>query len=107
MRQLADQFPGFKLETLFGEQGWGAAATRDDVRMEGGRRNNLFSRLEMIIRPPNEYRVLELAGKATIHNREVFKRSHYEKLADVDPASFGTLVDAWTLEYAEIYAARG
>jgi hypothetical protein len=106
VRSLADQFPGFRVETLFGEKGWGAAASRDDLKLRRGDRDSLFSRLEMLIRPPGEYPVLELIAKATIQNREMFNRSHYERLDEVDPASFRDRVDLWTLEYAELYAAR-
>ena len=107
LRQLGDQFPGFQMETVFGEKGWGAAISRDNIRMRRGQRANLFSRLEMIIRPPNEYHVLELVAKATIHNREVFNRSYFERLDEVDATSFRERVDIWALEYAEIFAARG
>jgi hypothetical protein len=107
LRQVADQFPGFRIETLYGEKGWGAAASRDDIRVHSGRRDNLFSRLEMVIRPPNEYHVLELAAKATVGNREVFNRSQYQRLTEVDLTTFHEMVDNWSLEFAEIYAAKG
>jgi len=107
LRQLADRFPGFRAETIFGEKGWGAAVSRDDLKLRRGARDNLFTRLEMIIRPPNQYHVLELAAKATIQNREMFNRSHYERLDEVDVARFREMVDLWTLEFAELYAARG
>jgi hypothetical protein len=107
LRQLADRFPGFRFETLVGEVGWGAAVSRDDVRIRRSRgRTNLFSRLEMAIRPANSYHVLDLAGKATIHNREIFNRSHFERLSEVDLKSFEELIDLWVLEYAELYAAK-
>jgi hypothetical protein len=106
LHQLADRFPGFQFETIVGERGWGAAIRRDDLRFEEGHRSSLFSRLEMLIRPFSEYRVLELAGKATAHNREVFNRSHYQPLPEVDPNTFSELIDNWLLEYAELYAAR-
>ena len=35
VRQLPNHFPGFKLETIFGESGWGAAVSRDDVAGAG------------------------------------------------------------------------
>ena len=37
--QVADHFPGFRQESLFGEIGWGAACYRDDLLIEGGRRS--------------------------------------------------------------------
>src|SRR5438876_91327 len=49
--ELPRHFPGFRLETLYGDRGWGAGATRDDLVLEGGRRVEYFSRLEMTVRP--------------------------------------------------------
>ncbi len=106
LRQVADQFPGFRFETLYGEKGWGAGISRDDLRVRAKRRTSLFSRLEMVIRPPNQYQVLELAAKGTVHNREVFNRSQYQKLTEVDLTTFHEWVDNWSLEFAELYAAK-
>jgi hypothetical protein len=107
VRQLAEQFPGFRFETIVGEAGWGAAVGRDDVRIVPGKgRRNHFSRLEMAVRPANEYHVLDLAGKATVNNREVFNRSHFERLSDVDLTSFEEMIDHWVLEFAQLYAAK-
>ena len=106
VRQLPSHFPGFQFETIYGERGWGAAANRDDTEFaRGGRRTNLFSRLEMTIRPFSKAHVLDLAAKGTVRNKEVFNRHHYEKLEEVDPDSFAELIDLWVLEYAEMYAA--
>jgi hypothetical protein len=70
LRRLPDHFPGFRYETLVGDRGWGAAVSRDDLGLpSGGRRQNLFSRLEMTVRPMSSYHVLELAAKATIRNK--------------------------------------
>jgi hypothetical protein len=107
LKQLADQFPGFRFETLVNEKGWGGAISRDDIRLRSpGRRNTYFSRLEMLIRPATSYHVLDLAAKATIRNKEIFHRSHFQELAEVDLTSFTELIDLWTLEYAELYAAK-
>ena len=105
IKRLSQHFPGFQHETLFGEKGWGAACYRDDTRLEGGRRNNDYSRLEMVIRPFASYHVLDLAGKGTVRNKEIFNRSHYKELDDVDVEEFRSLIDAWILEYAELYAS--
>jgi hypothetical protein len=106
LRPLPNHFPGFQFETVFGERGWGAACSRDDMATgPGGRRANLFSRLEMTIRPYSSLHVVELAAKGTIRNREVFTRNHFEELRDVDPETFLHLIDVWVLEYAELYAA--
>jgi hypothetical protein len=105
--QLPDHFPGFRVETIFGEKGWGAACSRDDFTVQQGRkRASRFSRMEMTIRPFSTLFVLELAAKATIRNKEVFNRTHFEKLDDVDPDTFSNYIDVWMLEFAELYAAR-
>ncbi len=105
--QLVDRFPGFRFETIVDERGWGAAISREDLRLQAGRRDRCFSRLEMVVRPVSASFVLELAAKATVCNRELFRRSHYERLSEVAPAAFDEMVDLWTLEYAERYAAEG
>ncbi|NND97336.1 MAG: hypothetical protein HKN47_08420 [Pirellulaceae bacterium] len=104
--RVADHFPGFRQESLFGEVGWGAACYRDDLQIEAGRRRNLFSRLEMMIRPYSDLRVLDLKGKGTVANRELFNRSHFIPVGEADPEEFERLIDAWAIEYAEMYAAK-
>jgi hypothetical protein len=107
LRQLVDRFPGFRFESIVDERGWGAAISRDDIKLQaGGGRDNLYSRLEMLIRPASSYHVLDLAAKATIHNKELLNRSHFQRLTEVDLASFTGMIDLWVLEYAELYAAR-
>jgi hypothetical protein len=106
IESLPHHFPGFQYETIFGESGWGAGASRDDVGTEGGRRKNFYSRLEMTIRPFTSLHVLELVAKGTVRNKELFNRTHFEKLDDADPDTFRELIDVWTLEYAELFAAR-
>ncbi len=106
LKTVPAHFPGFDYQTVFGERGWGASCSRDDIRMSGGRRNNDYSRLEMTIRPFSEYHVVDLATKGTIRNKEVFSRNHFEKIEDVDDAKFIELIDLWVLEYAELYAAK-
>src|SRR5215207_2382902 len=49
--EMTDNFPGFRLETVVDERGWGAAVSRDDIRMEGGRRGTYFSRLQLVVGP--------------------------------------------------------
>ena len=51
LRELADNFPGFRVETIVDENGWGAVAKRDDVGLAGGRRDNFFSRLQIVVSP--------------------------------------------------------
>lgn len=106
VRQMPQHFPGFRVETLFGERGWGAACSRDDFGQNRGTgRANFFSRLELSVRPYSRLHVLELTAKATVRNKEIFHRTHFQELCDVDPDSFTELVDAWALEFAELYAA--
>ena len=106
IHQVADHFPGFREESLFGEVGWGAACYRDDLKITGGRRENQYSRLEMMIRPLGDAKVLDLKGKGTVMNRELFNRSYYMPIADVDADEFEQLIDTWSIEYAEQYAAK-
>jgi hypothetical protein len=107
LRQLPDHFPGFSFETIVSDRGWGGGVSRDDIHLSSdGHRENFFSRLEMTIRPFSSYHVLELAAKGTIRNKEVYNRSHYQRLTEVDPTSFRDMIDLWILEYAELYAAK-
>jgi len=106
VRQLARHFPGFRHEPVVGASGWGAAIARDDFSLIGGKRSNLFSRLEVAVKPFSPSHVLELTAKGTIRNKEVFNRSQYQLLPHADIASFRELADRWVLEYAELYAAK-
>ena len=105
VKQLPQHFPGFRFEPMLGDRGWGAAISRDDLSLVGGRRANLFSRLEVVVRPFSALHVLELAAKGTIRNKEIYNRSQYQSLAHVDLATFRELIDRWILEFAELYAA--
>jgi hypothetical protein len=102
---MTDNFPGFRMETVVDESGWGAAVSRDDIRMEGGRRGTFFSRLQLVVGPYNTYHVLDIAAKGTVRNKEVLTRTHYQQLADVDLQSFRELLEQWVLDYAELYSA--
>ncbi len=106
VQKVSDHFPGFQQESLFGEVGWGSACFRDDLRISAGRRTNQYSRLEMVIRPFSDLHVLDLKGKGTVMNRELFNRSFYIPVAEVDVAEFEQLIDTWAIEYAEMYAAK-
>lgn len=106
LKALPLHFPGFQTETLFGELGWGAACSRDDLRLRAGVRSSSYSRLELAIRPLSAANVLELTGKGAINNKEVFSRTYFERLDEVDEQKFRSLIDAWVLEYAEIYASK-
>jgi hypothetical protein len=107
LKKVPQYIPGFRLEPVVSDRGWGAAISRDDFRVRrGDGLSNYFSRLEMVIRPVSQAFVLEMVAKGTIRNKEVFSRSHYQALSDVDVASFTELIDHWVLEYAELFAAR-
>lgn len=106
VKRLPTFFPGFQYETMYGDRGWGGACFRDDLRISRGARSSDYSRLEVTIRPYSSLHVLDLAAKGTIHNKEVFNRNFFEELETADEKKFRDLVDAWVLEYAELYAAR-
>ena len=107
LAKMADRMPGFAHENVVSDRGWGAAIRRDDLSMDGRRtRENLFSRLEIVVRPPSTYHVLDLSAKGIVRNKEVFQRDHYRKLGDVEPEAFRQLVQQWALEYAELYTAQ-
>ncbi len=106
LKKLPSHFPGFQYETLFGDRGWGGACSRDDLRFSGGSRSSDYSRLEVAVRPYNpQSHVVELIAKGTVRNKEAFNRNYYEKLGESEIARFCQLVDAWILEFAEIFAA--
>lgn len=107
LKQLAENFPGFRFETVVDDTGWGAAVSRDDLHLQSGKRQNLFSRLTMTISPYSNYHVLDLKAKGTVRNQENFVRNHYELLQDADLDSFSQLIEQWTLDYAEQFAASG
>ena len=104
LKQLAENFPGFSYEVI-ADSRWGAAVRRDDLSLNRGKRETHFSRLELAVSPHNQYHVLELVAKGTVRNKENFSRNHYQLLKDVDLDTFTGLVEQWTLDYAEHYAA--
>jgi hypothetical protein len=107
LRALPSHFPGFQFQSVVSDRGWGAAISRDDADFGPGRtRSSVYSRLEMLVRPYSTAHVLELAARGTIRNKEVYNRTHYQMLAEVDLERFFELIDVWVLEYAELYAAR-
>jgi len=106
LKRLPNYFPGFQYETMYGDRGWGGACSRDDLVISRGSRTTNYSRLEVTIRPYTSLHVLDLAAKGTIRNREVFNRNYFEELATADEPKFRDLIDAWVLEYAELYTAR-
>jgi len=117
LHQLADRFPGFRFETIVDQRGWGAAISREDLRLRRGgapgypltghgSRQSCFSRLEMLVSPVSASLILDLTAKATVCNREIFSRTHYQSLAELDLPAFTDMIDLWVLEFAERYAAE-
>jgi hypothetical protein len=87
------------------DKGWGGAVRRDDLAIAAGRRDNLFSRLELVVSPHNQYHVIDVSAKGAVRNKENFTRNHYQLLKDADLDAFKNLIEQWTLDYAEQYAA--
>ncbi len=106
LRELVREFPGFEFTAVMSDRGWGAAVSRDDFSVRDGKRENLFSRLEIVVRPFSSYHVLEVAVKATIRNKETLNTSYYQRLAEVDLESFLQTIDHWVLHFAESYSAQ-
>ncbi|MDZ4821569.1 MAG: hypothetical protein SGJ20_21620 [Planctomycetota bacterium] len=106
MAKLPGYLPGFQYENVASDRGWGAGVNRDDADFTGGRRGNVFSRLEIAVRPYSSAHVLDLNVRGTIRNKEVLNRTHFQLLQEVSLERFMELVDAWALEFAELYAAR-
>lgn len=104
LRELADNVPGFKLETLVEERGWGAGLSRDDLVVAGKKRQNLYSRLQLLVGPFNEFHVVDVTAKGAIRNKENFHRTHHKPIAEFDAEEFEDLIDRWVLDYAEQYA---
>lgn len=107
LRKLVDHFAGFDFQSLVGTDGWGAKITRDDLAPgEGKPLNKYYSRLEMLVRPYSASHIVELIARGTIRNKELFSRTHYQQLSQLDLDGFRDLIDQWVLEYAEKFASR-
>ncbi len=107
LRQLADHFPGYHYQSILDNEGWGAKVTRDDIGLsQHGQRENYYSLLQLVIGPLTASHIFELAAKGTIRNKELFNRTHYQFLSQVDVESFRELIDLWVLEFVEQYSAR-
>ncbi|MBU6236992.1 MAG: hypothetical protein KGQ51_04120 [Planctomycetes bacterium] len=106
IKKLIDMFPGFRFQGVFGNAGWGSACVRDDLVIERGSRANKYSRLEIVVRPVNEFNVLDLQAKGTIADRELMTRSLYHLVSQADMEKFRKAVDDWVIAYAELYAMK-
>ena len=106
VRRLGEHFPGFEYETIYGDRGWGGAVFRDDItRGKTGKSGSFYSRLEISVRPLNEFHVLNISGKGTIHDKEYFSWNFFRDIPDVSIEEFKEKVDAWILVYAEKFAS--
>lgn len=106
LKDLADSLPGFKYENVVEERGWGSSLSRDDLAISRGKRQNLYSRLQVLVGPFNEYHVVDINAKGAIRNKESFSRTHHKPIAEVDQDDFEQLIDRWVLDYAEAYAGE-
>ena len=107
LQQLANHFPGFQYETIYGHRGWGGAVARNDIdRGLDGRTGSFFSRVEITVRQQNEFNVINITGKGAIRDKEIFTWNHFADIAEADQADFQAAIDKWILEYAEQFAAR-
>ena len=106
LKKLIEHFPGFEYETIYGSRGWGGALARDDItRGKSGRSGSYFSRLEITVRPLNEFNVVNITGKGTIFNKEILTWNHFKDIPDADQGEFIETIDNWILQYAEQFAA--
>ena len=101
---MGDNLPGFRFETIVDDRGWGAGISRDDLKLGRGKRENLFSRLQLVVSSFNEFHVVDVSAKGAIRNKESFTRSHYQPIAEFESEEFFKLIDLWVLDYAEQYA---
>ena len=107
LKKLAQHFPGFEYEVLYGEKGWGGALSRNDIdRGPDGKAGSFFSRIELTVRPQNEFNVANITGKGTIRDKEMFTWNHFENILEAKQESMEQMIDKWVLQFAEQFAAR-
>lgn len=108
LQQLPKHLPGFRYQALVGGGGWGATVSRDDWNPRSGdARSNLYSRLELAVRPQGAYPVIEITAKGTVRNKEVIQRQQHQRLSEIDLDSLRQSIDNWVVEFAELYSAGG
>jgi len=106
LRKLVDHLPGFKMQSVMSEEGWGGRLSRDDLHLVPKKgAESRYSRLEVLISPFTPSGILELVVKGTVRNREVLNRKHYQKLSEYDHDAFWELIDKRVLEFAELYSS--
>lgn len=107
LKKLANHFPGFRYETLYGNRGWGGALSRDDIdRGADGKAGTFFSRIEITVRPQNEFNLVNIVGKGTIRDKEVLNWNFFQPVVEAEVGTFEQRIDQWMLEFAELFAAR-
>ena len=107
LKKLCDHFPGFDYSTVMNEDGWGARITRDDINLVAGSNRNLYSRLEMLVKPFSDTHILEIATKGTIRNKEALTRSNFRFLNEASESDFIEIVDNLVVDFAEKYSTQG
>lgn len=110
-RQLARMLRGFESRQVMGDDGWGVEIQRDDLGPQnaGGTSrphySRYFTRLQIAVKPFSTANIVEIIGKATVRNKELFSRSQFQRLPNIDSAVFKQTIDQWILEFAEKYTA--
>ena len=105
MKALVLQLPGFEYENIYCDNGWGGAVARDELNIQGGKRSNVYSRLEITIKSFSELAIVNLVSKGTVKNKEIFARKHHRPVGEAKVDEFLEMVDRWVLEFAQLYMA--
>lgn len=107
LKRLEEHFPGFDFEIIYGSKGWGGAIYRNDLTMgTDGRAGSFFSRLEITVKGLNEYNVVNIAGKGTISDKEMFSWNHFKDIDVAVMEDFEEKINSWIVAFAEQFAAR-
>ena len=59
-----------------------------------------------MVRPINELNVVNIAGKGTVANKEIYAWNQFEDISDAKLESFQQIIDSWIVMYAEKFASR-
>ena len=101
LRKLADYFPVFastrSSATMAGAPG--SAGTISPWGLGGHPGLNIAGWKSLF--GPLAAHIIELVGKGTIRNKELFHRNHFQFLTQVIVQSLRDMCDLWVLEYAE------
>jgi len=107
IKRLPNVFSGVSVRKRSTETRDGAGACfRDDLRIVGGQRSSNYSRLEMTVRPYSSFHVLGNHGQRDHPEQRGLQTAtttrNWKKWTKLNSA---TLIDAWVLEYVEMFAA--